>query len=707
MIQALRTPVLMLIARFLTALLLASQLIMRTRAVSVKPLRRAAALGVLRRLGSILEHNDGGSLAESLSIDIGGTLVKIVLYRRRDAPMQSVDGPPRLDLEDVEITQSLGALRELSVHVPELGGDLHFFVFETKQIEDVLGFFARFWPQVTSDPKLPPQITLRATGGGAYKHAEIFRHAGIKLKVGEEMDCIVLGLNFLMTCVPGEVFSVALRDTSPLASPRGETETALCCPVAQPPVNFLYVSIGSGVSIVEVRGRFSAATGVAPTRYRRVGGSSLGGSSFWGLVRLLTSCSTFDEVIRLTEHGASSNVDMLVSDIYGDGSHELGLGGDVIAASFGKIAMRREDEGARGPMFLWRYLSALLRHYEEGFWLVVLAVVSLPCFQFAFDRLGVVSFAEARAASTAMCGSYRAHDVALSLLRMVSNNIGHIATLSAQQCGLRHIVFGGSFIRDHPYTISTISSAVRFFSRGIVQARAPLMPGPLLRCAPTYLQSPPSARHSSSSTTVSLVPSARTCVAMRWPVPWNGWDRRHQRATSTRSNRQSAPCPLRASTRATWSDGLVPLYHLAVRVQSPTSIPPPPCGLMLRCYPPLQAQTFSEILPTVAGAPWRGKRTQLFTEQLIPPPDPQIVLPGSTASPSLPSSSPSTRLHSIGTQPLPLQPQLPDESAEPATDAGTSRQGVLHPASVCGGVSGQSNAGTGSGCNSLGAPLPI
>ena len=36
---------------------------------------------------------------------------------------------------------------------------------------------------------------------------------------------------------------------------------------------------------------------------------------------------------------------------------------------------------------------------------------------------------------------------------------------------MRHIVFGGSFIRDHPYTIATISSGVRFYSRGAVQAR--------------------------------------------------------------------------------------------------------------------------------------------------------------------------------------------------------------------------------------------
>ena len=180
-------------------------------------------------------------------------------------------------------------------------------------------------------------------------------------------------------------------------------------------------------------------------------------------MRLLTSCSTFDEVIRLTERGSNQKVDMLVQDIYGGDCPSIGLDGDVIAASFGKIAMRREVKTKRGPMFFLRYLRALLRHYEEGFWLVILALVAIPGIQYIFHSVPVLKrfrrFAEARAASTAMCGPYHAHDVALSLLRMVSNNIGHIGCLSAQQCGLRHIVFGGSFIRDHPYTIATISSA--------------------------------------------------------------------------------------------------------------------------------------------------------------------------------------------------------------------------------------------------------
>ena len=71
---------------------------------------------------------------------------------------------------------------------------------------------------------------------------------------------------------------------------------------------------------------------------------------------------------------------------------------------------------------------------------------------------GLARFAENRAASVAMCGHFRAHDVALSLLRMVSNNIGHISTMSAQQHGMKHIVFGGSFIRDHPCAPDTACS---------------------------------------------------------------------------------------------------------------------------------------------------------------------------------------------------------------------------------------------------------
>lgn len=130
-----------------------------------------------------------------------------------------------------------------------------------------------------------------------------------------------------------------------------------------------------------------------------------------------------------------------------------------------------QEEYFQGPMFFLRYVAALIRHYEEGFWLIVLAVLnSIPGVKHVATLMGIVRWAESRAASVAMCGRFRAHDVALSLLRMVSNNIGHIACMCAQQYRLPHIIFGGSFIRDHPYTIATISSGVRYYSRGAVEA---------------------------------------------------------------------------------------------------------------------------------------------------------------------------------------------------------------------------------------------
>ncbi|KAH9301546.1 hypothetical protein KI387_013129, partial [Taxus chinensis] len=65
---------------------------------------------------------------------------------------------------------------------------------------------------------------------------------------------------------------------------------------------------------------------------------------------------------------------------------------------------------------------------------------------------------------------YRREDIALSLLRMISYNIGQIAYLNALRYGLKRIFFGGFFIRGHAYTMDTISFAVHFWSKGSAQA---------------------------------------------------------------------------------------------------------------------------------------------------------------------------------------------------------------------------------------------
>ena len=68
---------------------------------------------------------------------------------------------------------------------------------------------------------------------------------------------------------------------------------------------YLLVNIGSGVSFLKVSG---------PRTYERVGGTSLGGGTLWGLLSLLTGARTFDDMLDMAESGDNSRVDMLVGE---------------------------------------------------------------------------------------------------------------------------------------------------------------------------------------------------------------------------------------------------------------------------------------------------------------------------------------------------------------------------------------------------------
>jgi pantothenate kinase len=61
----------------------------------------------------------------------------------------------------------------------------------------------------------------------------------------------------------------------------------------------MLVNIGSGVSILKVTG---------DSEYSRISGSSLGGGTFWGLSRLLTGVSSFDEILQLSAKGNNRSV---------------------------------------------------------------------------------------------------------------------------------------------------------------------------------------------------------------------------------------------------------------------------------------------------------------------------------------------------------------------------------------------------------------
>lgn len=223
---------------------------------------------------------------------------------------------------------------------------------------------------------------------------------------------------------------------------------------------YLLCNIGSGVSFLKVSG---------PRSYSRVGGTSLGGGTLWGLLSLLTGARTFDEMLDMAEEGDNSKVDMLVGDIYGTDYGKIGLKSTTIASSFGKVfKMKREAEKEAED-------SGGMHRPDE----MPLSDATVPNLQpgskISANHAEIVEVQEQEQIDHLFSlghGSkkFSASDISRSLLYAISNNIGQIAFLQSQVHSLNKIYFGGSFIRGHPQTMNTLSYAIRFWSKGRKQA---------------------------------------------------------------------------------------------------------------------------------------------------------------------------------------------------------------------------------------------
>ncbi|CAB9522079.1 Pantothenate kinase 4 [Seminavis robusta] len=92
-------------------------------------------------------------------------------------------------------------------------------------------------------------------------------------------------------------------------------------------------------------------TGQHPTsrrKHERISGPTIGGGTYWGLIRLLTNIEEFEDCMQLAEHGDPTKVDMMVGDIYGNNPEaleKLGLPAGLVASSFGKL-VAKEDPAA-------------------------------------------------------------------------------------------------------------------------------------------------------------------------------------------------------------------------------------------------------------------------------------------------------------------------------------------------------------------------
>lgn len=201
---------------------------------------------------------------------------------------------------------------------------------------------------------------------------------------------------------------------------------------------YLLVNIGSGVSMIKVKG---------PRDFERIGGTSLGGGTLWGLLSLITGARSFDDMLAMADRGNNTAVDMLVGDIYGTGYAKIGLKSDTIASSFGKVyKMKRQAETEAED------IGGLANNDDQS-----------------YDS-GYGGSESASASSSHNPITFRPEDISRSLLYAVSYNIGQLAHLQSTVHSLRHIYFGGSFIRGHRQTMNTLSYAIDYWSKGAKQA---------------------------------------------------------------------------------------------------------------------------------------------------------------------------------------------------------------------------------------------
>ncbi|PGH12648.1 pantothenate kinase [Helicocarpus griseus UAMH5409] len=327
-----------------------------------------------------LPHHTG--VVSHVAVDIGGSLAKLVYF-----------------------SKEIGS--------EDNGGRLNFINFETERIDLCIDFIKELKESHERNHATSPgELCVMATGGGAFKYYDHIKEVlGVNVLREDEMECLIIGLDFFITEIPNEVFSYSETLPTEFAEPRSDVYP------------YLLVNIGSGVSMVKVSG---------PRQFQRVGGTSLGGGTFWGIMSLLTGARSFDDMLAMADRGDNSGVDMLVGDIYGTDYGKIGLKSTTIASTFGKVfKMKRLAE----------------RHAEDG-----------------------EGLSHNDSDSDSDPSQFSHEDMSRSLLYAISNNIGQIAYLQSEKHQIKHIYFGGSFIRGHRQTMNTLSYAIRFWSNGEKQA---------------------------------------------------------------------------------------------------------------------------------------------------------------------------------------------------------------------------------------------
>lgn len=257
-------------------------------------------------------------------MDIGGTLTKLVYFEPKDIDQDEQDKEVTV-LKNIrkyltkQSTYGKTGHRDVHLQMDDIvirnrKGSLHFIRFPTSEMNNFLVL-------AKSKGMATLVTTVCATGGGAFKFEDEFRRqVNMKLAKFDELDALIKGILFTETQNSRECYY--WENASDISLSEKKTFDF------SQPYPFILVNVGSGVSVLAVRG---------PENYKRISGTSLGGGTFLGLCCLLTGCASFEEAIQYATKGDHTKVDKLVRDIYGGDYERFGLPGELVASSFGQM----------------------------------------------------------------------------------------------------------------------------------------------------------------------------------------------------------------------------------------------------------------------------------------------------------------------------------------------------------------------------------
>ncbi|KAI3875789.1 hypothetical protein MKX03_023712 [Papaver bracteatum] len=148
-------------------------------------------------MAEIPNHHDYNTTSERrriqedvpyLALDIGGSLIKLVYFSRREQSPAEED--------NANLIKTLESTSQ-----PVHGGWLHFVKFETREINQCLDFikFNQLHSSQVGQQQKGIAAKVKVTGSGAHKFADLFMEKiGVTVEKEDEMDCLAVGANFLL-----------------------------------------------------------------------------------------------------------------------------------------------------------------------------------------------------------------------------------------------------------------------------------------------------------------------------------------------------------------------------------------------------------------------------------------------------------------------------------------------------------------------------